>query len=125
MGDSDSSSDDDSDSSNGDTKQKKKKKVEKQNFYNKKKWKKKLKALEKTKTTMDVKNVEKYLLDSQKEHQKITKSIVKKNKQMMKEQEKKAKQQKKKEQDLKNYVGMDSMNMTSNQNMTADYEDNF
>merc|ERR1712154_148636 len=105
----------------------KKAKVQTQNVFNKKKWKKKLKALEKTKEVLDVKNVEKYLMDSQREHQKISKSKEKKNKKKMKEMQKKERQQKKKEQDLKNYVGVfhDYENMTSNQNMSADFEDNF
>ena len=126
--DSDSSSDDSSsdDDDHHNKIKKKKKTATSKNVYNKKQWKKKLKALEKTKEIIDVKNVEKYLIQQQMQRNQVLKSKQKKTKQKLKEKEKKERMKKKKAQDLKNYVGVfDEENMTSNRNMTADFEDNF
>ena len=102
------------------------KKVQKQNVFNKKQWKKRLKALEKTKEVIDVKNVEKYLIDSQKVHQQNIQKKEKKNKKKLKEMQKKERLKKKKEEDLKNYVGVfDQSNMTSNRDLPSDFEDTF
>eukprot|EP01083_Nonionella_stella_P022779 62984_1 len=116
----DDSNDDDSDDSTSN------KTIQIQNIYNKKKWKKKLKALEKTKQIVEVKNVEKYLMEQQAQRNQELKAMQKDQKKESKKRQKKEKLEKKRKQDLKNYVGaFDYDDMTSNQNMADDYEDTF
>merc|ERR1712083_1133299 len=97
-----------------------------QRMYNKKEWKKKLKALEKTKQVIETKNAEKYLMERQKEKMKEFKVKQKQSYKAAKEKRRKQRIEKQKQDDLRSYKGMfDEDNMTSNRNMTEDYEDNF
>ena len=95
-------------------------------MYNKKQWKRKLKALEKTKQIIETKNVEKYLIEKQREKMKELKGKQKQTYKAMKEQKRKERIAKKQQEDLRNYKGVfDASNMTSNRDMNEDYEDNF
>jgi len=97
-----------------------------QNVFNKKQWKRKLKALEKTKKVVEVKNVEKYLVAQQKQRRDELKGKKKRTQNMVKEQRRKERLAKKQADDLRSYKGVfDHSDMTSNRNMNEDYEDNF
>eukprot|EP00485_Elphidium_margaritaceum_P002520 CAMPEP_0202692730 /NCGR_PEP_ID=MMETSP1385-20130828/7037_1 /ASSEMBLY_ACC=CAM_ASM_000861 /TAXON_ID=933848 /ORGANISM="Elphidium margaritaceum" /LENGTH=287 /DNA_ID=CAMNT_0049348313 /DNA_START=13 /DNA_END=876 /DNA_ORIENTATION=+ len=96
------------------------------NTYSKKQWKKKLKALEKTKQLIDVKNVEKYLMQQQKDKNDSLKCAQNETNKKVKQQRKKERIEKKKQNDLENYVGVfDHAQMTSNADMNDNYEDSF
>ena len=92
--DSDSSDSSDSDDDRPQKKKKKKKGQSAQRVYNKKQWKRKLKALEKTKQIIETKNVEKYLIEQQRDKMKAVKAIQKQSRKAMKEQKRKEKRAK-------------------------------